>query len=217
MKEQSLLIDGKEFTYTEIELFHGRKRIDRTIAKENLEMFYSIIKNTNIKYGLMYGTLLGAVREGNFIVHDEDTDIFVLEEDREAVLKLLFEFKRIGLSVVRVDKGLISLMRKNEYIDMYFFRKKRILGFINRRVYSNSLNLKAEYLEELTTINFLGMEFPITSQPEKLLEELYGSTWRTPIAGNPAGGNTIYDYLRKNLPFIKNLPYFNTVKNWLFS
>jgi len=37
-------------------------------------------------FGLIYGTLLGAIRENNFIEDEEDINIFILNENKEVFL-----------------------------------------------------------------------------------------------------------------------------------
>ena len=74
---------GKIISYNEKKLYHGRKKINKKIAQKNLLVIRNILIKTNIRWGLIFGTLLGAIREKNFIAHDEDTDIFVLYEDKK--------------------------------------------------------------------------------------------------------------------------------------
>ena len=103
-------------------LYVGRKKIDKQIAKQNLSDFNSIANKNNLKFGLIYGTLLGAIREHDFIDHDEDIDLFVLSEQRDLLFNMLFELRKCDFEVVRYDRrGLISIMKNNEYIDIYIF------------------------------------------------------------------------------------------------
>ena len=65
------------YTY-EVKTFTlGSKRINRKISKDNLLDFRACLKDANITFGLLYGTLLGGIREDDFIAHDEDLDVFV--------------------------------------------------------------------------------------------------------------------------------------------
>ena len=187
------------YTYEVKTFVLGTKRINREISKDNLLDFRACLKDANITFGLIYGTLLGAVRENNFIVHDEDTDVFVLDEDREKVLDSLFDLKEYGLVVGRYEKDqdLISFVRDDEYIDIYFF-KKNIFG---KRVCNGSL-IAAKYLENLTEIEFLGENFCVPENSEELLEKLYGKDWRVPRE-NVKGSNfgiylTIRNFINKN-------------------
>ncbi len=172
-------INGKRFSYEEVELFHGRKKINRDIAAENLKIFYNIIKSAGFNYGLIFGTLLGAIRENNFIEQDEDTDIFVLKEDKNKFVELLPVFKKSGLETVRYGNNLLSMMRKNEYIDIYFFEEKNY-WFKKIRTFDNKYNIKASFLNKPVGYSFLGMNILIPNNPEKVLEKFYGKNWRIP-------------------------------------
>ena len=63
------------FVNKTIPLFPGVKRIDKEIAFENLCLLKSILDANGIKFQLAFGTLLGVVREHDFIDHDEDIDL----------------------------------------------------------------------------------------------------------------------------------------------
>ena len=70
-------------TYKTYPLYTGVKVINKEISQENLLLLKRILDNYSIFFGLIAGTLLGAVREHDFINHDEDTDLFFLEEDKQ--------------------------------------------------------------------------------------------------------------------------------------
>ena len=186
----------------------GSKLINREIAKDNLLDFRACLNDANITFGLIYGTLLGAIRENNFIAHDEDVDLFVLDEDRDKILDILFELKKRGLVVGRYEKDkdpdTISFIRNGEYIDVYFF-KKNIFG---NRV-ANGAFIQAKYLENLKKIDFLGEKFSVPERSEELLEKLYGKDWRVPKE-NVKGSNfgvylTIRNYIKMKLPILFNI------------
>ena len=210
-----VIVGGERFYYEEILLEHGRKRIDRVIAKENLEIFYKVIDKSDVTYGLFFGTLLGAVREGNFIAHDEDTDIYVLEEEKDKVKELLPKFREAGLELVRFDPFMMSLMRKDEYIDIYFFMEvKHPLG---KRMRKNHYQWEfdAEPMENPERFDFLGMLFPMPANPEHMLEVIYGKTWRTPIENYNAPKNTVIGRISNLAPLFKKFPFYNFVERSL--
>jgi hypothetical protein len=169
------------YEYEPIKLFHGRKVINIDVARENLLAFKKIMDYNNIDFGIIYGTLLGAVREQNFIKYDEDVDVFILEENRENLLTLLLSLKKIGFEVARYDGDLLSIIRDDDYIDIYIFRK----NFLGRRV-CNGDTLQAEFIEQLETIVFLNEEFKVPNNKEKFLEKAYGHDWRIPRKNSPA-------------------------------
>jgi len=184
------------YKYKEQHFQNGMKKINRDIAKQNLLDFKKILDENNILFGLIYGTLLGAIRENNFIEHDEDTDVFILEEDREKFLELLFLLKDEGFIVGRYSKSLLSLIRDGEYIDIYFFHKKNK----NYRECEGYI-IKSDFLENLENYHFLGESFKIPAHSEKLLVVLYGKDWKIPKENTPASNYGLYLKIRF---FIKN-------------
>ena len=191
------------YIYEEVELYLGKKILDPEISKRNLLDFKKVMDKYGIRYGLMYGTLLGAVREGDFIVYDEDADVFVLAEDRNKVLNALFDLEKLGLKVARHsdDERLLSVIRDDEYIDMYFFKKM----FYKKRREGDSV-VDANYLEHTETMEFLGEPFPVPGNPKQLLCVLYGKDWHIPNKDGKATNNAldikIKRYLIKKLPFL---------------
>lgn len=200
-----LEIKGRKFEYQEVELYLGRKIINKQLAKENLLLFNSVIKNTQIIHGLFFGTLLGVIREGDFISHDEDIDIYILSEQREDFLELLFEFKSLGFKLARYSPYLLSLIRNDEYIDCYFFEKKHFSVFGNYRYLSREFSIRARYLENPILYPFLGDTFYIPSEPQKVLKSLYGSQWNIPIKDYHAPPNTIRSKIVGFFPFMRKV------------
>ena len=82
------------YKYKYVPIFEGSKRIDKHQAKENLFLFQDIMIKHHLKFLLSFGTLLGAVREHDFIDHDEDIDLIMMKSDMDKFLSLLFEFRK---------------------------------------------------------------------------------------------------------------------------
>ena len=153
----------------------GEKVIDKVISRDNLLLFQKIMNRHNIDFSLAYGTLLGAIRENDFISHDEDIDVAILEEDRNNLLDALFDFEKNGFSVGRYADDLLSVIRKGEYIDVYIF-KKNLFGY---RQFGHEI-LKEKYLTETTYYSFQGSLFKIPSEYIEYLETHYGKEWKIP-------------------------------------
>jgi len=175
------------YEYEELEFKRGKKKIDLDISKENLIDFGEVMAAGNIKFGLIYGTLLGAIRENNFIKHDEDVDVFILAEDRQKLLNYLFKLEEYGFKVGRYDGALLSIMRNGEYIDIYFFKKS---GLIYRKC--DGWVIKAKFLENTKEYPLFGAKFNVPADTEKLLILLYGKDWKIPKENSPATNFSFY-------------------------
>ena len=82
----------REFFYDEVrDGFYIPGIIKRAWAAELevLAVIHKICKKNKIRYYADFGTLLGAVRENNFIAWDDELDIMMLREDFERVVKVV--------------------------------------------------------------------------------------------------------------------------------
>lgn len=110
------------YSYRFVPIYPGIKPINKERAKENLSLLKKICNTHNLEFILFFGTLLGAVREHDFISHDEDIDIVLPITGLERFKDILFILRENGFEVVRFERrGFMSIMRKGEYIDIYFF------------------------------------------------------------------------------------------------
>lgn len=175
------------YKYIEILFENGKKKINIEVSKNNLLSLKECFDKGRLSFGLIYGTLLGAIRENNFIEHDEDTDIFILKEHELILIELLFELRKYGFEVARYTPKLLSVIKDGEYIDIYFFQKygkntRECEGYI----------IKSSFLENLVEYKFLGEIFNIPENPKKLLMHLYGNDWETPKENTPASNYGLY-------------------------
>lgn len=213
--EKYIELKNTKFAYVEKKLFHGRKKIDRAIATDNLRLFFNIIKETDIKYGLIFGTLLGAIRENNFIAHDEDTDVFILHEYKDHFFELLPTLKENGLELVRYNGNLLSFMKDDEYIDIYFFKEKNKFRVKKIRTLDDSYNIPAKYMNTPIKYHFLDMDILIPNNPEKVLKILYGKNWKIPKSDSFAQPNSIRSLILKRFPFLRKIEFLKKLESAL--
>lgn len=102
---------------------------DRQVKFELCQMIRSVDKfmaTYEIKYSVMSGTLLGAIRHKGFIPWDDDVDIGVLREDYDKLVGLLKEKKNIGdnltasgFEVDGADWPFVKIYNDNISVDVY--------------------------------------------------------------------------------------------------
>ena len=164
--------------YKTYPLYVGIKRIDKNKAKENLQIFNDIARRYNLPYGLIGGTLLGAIRENDFITHDEDIDLFVLEEDKNIFLNMLPMLLDHGFRIARYDRrGLISVIRHEEYIDVYMFSK-----FNDNIRTCSGWCIPERFLLDTIYWDFQNINVLIPKDYLMYLQYEYGENWKIPIA-----------------------------------
>lgn len=212
MSENFILIKEEKFFYEEIKLFHGRKIINTEISRNNLKILSSILNKEGIKYGLIYGTLLGAIREKGFIAHDEDTDLYILQEDKERLFTLLPILKDNGLELIRVHNDLISIIKNNEYIDIYYAKKpSNILLANKRRILDNFLNKKD--IENPVSFKFLGIDTFIPNNSVKMLRNIYGKSWQTPIVYEQNNAVSFLSRVSSRFPILRKCSFLYYMKS----
>lgn len=175
LKEMSC--ENKMFNF---ESLHNNRKMNRSIAKENLIILKEIFDRHNLKYWLCFGTLLGAIRNNDFIEHDVDTDIGIQFTQLNILEEALSDFIKYGFEIIRVtpDVTMVSLLRKNEYIDIYLFRK--VKDDQNMSWCCSGYVVKEDYFSELKNIHFMGEQFCAPMNHIKYLEEVYGDEWKIP-------------------------------------
>lgn len=191
-------------------LYLGIKQIDRDIAFENLGVLLEVLKKNNVLVSPALGTLLGIIRENNFIEWDEDIDLFVLEEDKNKLLNAFWDLKEVGFDLVRVDRCdmLYSVMRNGEYIDFYIMEKlsPEVRG-------SADIFMFERHLTELIDWDFRGLTISVPKDYEEFLEFRYGD-WRTPVKFANFNLTRGQIFKAKFINWLKNLPPYR-IRLWM--
>jgi lipopolysaccharide cholinephosphotransferase len=180
MTQSSIQTSSGAYVFAPVELFHGRSKIDKAIAADNLIALKDVFDRVDLRFGLIYGTLLGVIREKDFISWDEDVDVFVLDEDRNKLHDAFWLLRGVGLEVVRREGDLYSVMGRNNYIDIYVFRS------VGSKRWCNSDVMEERFLRFQDRVEFLGVEFYTAATPFEFLATMYGEDWRIPKQDYPA-------------------------------
>lgn len=172
---------------------------------EALEVFNKCMVENGYKYSLAFGTLLGAVREHDFIPHDFDIDLAMWIDNYTP--KLIEDLKRYGIKhkyAYTIEDGKIgkedTFVYKGVQIDIFYFYKEAdgkvycndFITFPDSTSKKDSIRKHGGLLprklflplgKELTTIDFKGMKVSIPTNYHELLSFRYGDNYMTPIPG----------------------------------
>ena len=166
------------FPYEQKFIYLGIKRINKSISFDNLKDILTVMKSHNIRVSPACGSLLGIIRDGDFIDWDEDIDLNILQEDIERFKNSLWDLKEKGFELSRCDRcgHLYSVTRNGEFVDFYIMEK------ISPEIRTNMGPdfVFDKHLVNLMDWDFNGLKIQVPVEYESYLELMYGD-WRTPV------------------------------------
>lgn len=169
-------------------LFGERSSAHLVPLLDATETVLAALREAGVEPFIAYGTLLGAVREQNFIGHDSDADIGYVSHHQTPVDVIIesFRLQRLlqdqGFPVVRYS-GLAFkvVVRESD-------GRSRGLDVFGGLVTDGKLYLmgevghpfRTEWIWPLRTVTLADRQLPAPAVPERLLEAMYGPSWRVP-------------------------------------
>lgn len=152
---------------------------------EYLNDFDNICDKNNIMYFAESGTLLGAIRDGKIISHDDDIDVSMFEPDFRKLVHVMKNNDKYH--IIRPSFRLYKFCRKDTpgvFIDIFIIQEKN-----NVFRYKEELHIKAwpkfyfrkDELFPLKKIKFHNQFIWIPNNPIPYLERSYGKNWKIPV------------------------------------
>lgn len=178
-------INGRKFEYEDIS-----SRFPQTgpINKKDALKLMTIISEVFEKYGIffmpMWGTLLGIIRNGDFIDHDDDIDLLMLHEDENKLYDALVELKERGVFLCKQYKGQIYTVVSSEGIhcDIDVLRKAHFPYNLAYCVVLEKYRPKRLF-GKYKKIDFKGLKISVPENSDDFLTYFYGKSWRVPQKG----------------------------------
>lgn len=189
MKETTIFIHGKSFTYlNEVGDPYVFNFMTQDDANEILTKASSLLDKCGIEFFLAFGTLLGAVRESDFIKGDEDVDIVI--KDEEALYDNLPYLWEHGLFINRIFKSELYSFHteaRKGHLDIYILKPVECWPYNKWCVSIRGHYPPIKYFERIEKGHYSirNICYPYPKNPEDLLEWWYGKTWRIPQSRKP--------------------------------
>ena len=184
-------------------------------GEEGLVKFDRILRENDIEYWLMFGSLLGAVREHGFIKHDDDIDMGMFCKDiNEKLVSLLtpagFEFQRVKITSDKKYR-MMTFKYKGVTLDLYGHEfdddsHSAITGFqtypligtdwrisYKKNLYRTCMNYFIFKGTEDCPFGKTKLKIPIGAH--QLLCQLYGEDYMIPLKGKKAFLSPIMEIL----------------------
>ena len=165
--------------------------LDTIITHEDAENILittdELFNRFGIPYMLSSGTLLGAIRDHDFIKGDFDVDIQTTDEGK--LFDNLQNLEDNGLRLIRVEPSGVYSFRLNErcYIDCYIIGPAKKFPWSMYCYKVHDCYLPKNLFTGVEYIDFVGKKIPVPKNPIKLIKWWYGKDWQI-----PAGKNSYY-------------------------
>lgn len=167
----------------------GRHRINesklirgRDVILKKMQEIIHALSDAGVTAMLGYGTLLGAVRGGSFLPHDDDVDLLVFSDscneasDVVCKSKVIEALANVGVGAVESGFGHLHV-GFGEPIDLFPVWRdddKAYLAMENLRVRSVPIG----QLFPPSIVDLYGYKFPAPAKPQDFLADRYGEGWR---------------------------------------
>ena len=180
-----------------------RKRLEKQRVMQFHKVGYTVnsivheaLKSTQYRYFALAGTLLGIIREGQFIAYDDDLDYGIMIEDNNTWNEFYHHMKEKGFKLEHffVEENVITELtfshsgisidfygmqyKEDHLLSCAYYRKK---DQRYEKHEASTMHVIYPLLAGIKIITCHESEFPIPVNSEEFLENNYGTSWKTPI------------------------------------
>jgi len=147
------------------------QRIDSEKMLGNIQILQVYLDKIGITWGPAFGTLIGIIRNDDFLPWATAADFFLFREDEERFKDVLWLLKEVGFELVRYERrGLYCLVRDGQWMTFYVMRK--ISADIRHSGGSHFVFDK--YLHQMVKWEFKGVELNVPQELDEYLTFQYG-------------------------------------------
>lgn len=158
-------------------LYLGAHNVDKNRMIDNLSILSFYLDKTGINWGPAFGSLIGIVRNDDFLPWNPLLDIYILKEDEERFKDALWMLKDVGFELVRYERrGLYFLCRNDEWIKVFVLHK--ISSDVRHTGGSDFIHEK--YLQNTVKWDFKGIQLNVPAEVDEYLAFTYGDEWIMP-------------------------------------
>jgi lipopolysaccharide cholinephosphotransferase len=129
--------------------------------------------DTSIPFILFFGSLLGFVREKDFIVNDDDVDVLAERKDRIRILEILTDAK---FKFVSKSPDFIQIETEYGPFDFYFYDA---VG-TQIRIPWEHIFVKRDHVFPAELVEYFGFNVYVPKNRLDTMKRLYGDKWMIP-------------------------------------
>lgn len=155
----------------------SKKLIDKERMTEGLKSLSVYLDKIGINWGPAFGTLIGIIRNDDYLPWSPNFDIYILKEDEERFKDILWSLIDAGFELVRYERrGLYYLAKDGEYFKIFVLHK--ISSDVRHTGGTDFIHEK--YLQNTTKWDYKGILLNVPSDVDEYLTFQYGN-WIDPI------------------------------------
>ena len=164
----------------------GRIRLGEVVseAREALRLGTEALAEAGATAWVTYGTLLGLIREGRLLPHDDDIDFAVMAGADAARIKAAMADRGLALLLDEVGPNGVSKLKFIHgpvVIDLFFIEDEGRLWADYCTLFRRSLLRSTHPPVAIETRLLDGLALPVPRDAEVYLAHLYGRDWRQPV------------------------------------
>ncbi|MBM4440617.1 MAG: LicD family protein [Candidatus Rokubacteria bacterium] len=169
--------------------------------KDLLRFTAALLTRHRIRFWVDWGTLLGAVREGDLIAWDSDVDLGVLAEDLPRVAALHAEIVAAGHTLQTAYAGRLAIGRSvmnTQHVDVYPWRAEGDRLVLGTPDAEERWAFPAAAVARMTQVRMEDRAFPAPADPPQFLARYrYGPDWRTPRRPPPPVPRAVQSFVAR--------------------
>lgn len=152
------------------------KTINPQKMTECLQILSVYLDRIGINWGPAFGTLIGVVRNDDYLPWSPHFDLYILKEDEERFKDVLWLLKDVGFNLTRYERrGLYYLEREGEYFKIFVLHK---ISFDVRHSGGRDF-IHERFLQNTTKWSFKGIQLNVPQELDEYLTFQYGD-WIVP-------------------------------------
>lgn len=155
----------------------SKKLINKDKMTESLGILSIYLDKIGINWGPAFGTLIGIIRNDDYLPWSPHFDVYILKEDEERFKDVLWSLIDAGFELVRHERrGLYYLEKDGEYFKIFVLHK--ISSDVRHTGGTDFIHEK--YLQNTTKWVFKGISLNVPSDVDEYLTFQYGN-WIDPV------------------------------------
>lgn len=157
-------------------LYFGNKTIEKDVMLDNIRVLAIYLDKIDINWGPAFGSLIGIVRNNDFLTWNPVFDIYILKEDEERFKDALWFMIDVGFELMRYERrGLYYLRRNGEFIKIFVLHK--ISSDVRHTGGSDFIHEK--YIQNTVKWDYRGINLNVPQEVDEYLTFQYGN-WIVP-------------------------------------